>query len=71
MAHSRKSPVLIPILLPSALSATTYAAFQLGGLSLGPLMGYLAAFVFYWIFWCLGVSLVILGTSGVVGLLYV
>eukprot|EP00884_Botryococcus_braunii_P005560 jgi/Botrbrau1/15004/Bobra.0018s0103.1 len=68
MAKSRKGPIVVAVLLPLALFATTYAAFQAGVSRLGVLEGYLAAFVFYWAFWCLGVPLVLLGPSGVVGL---
>lgn len=65
MAKSSKAPLLLAVLLPLVLFASTYAAFQFGVSYLGPVKGYLAAFVMYWTVWCLAVPTALLGPAGV------
>jgi hypothetical protein len=46
------------------LVLTTYLAFRHAAVWLGPERGYLLGFLFYWIFWCLLLSLFAVGTDG-------
>lgn len=46
--------------MPALLIVTTSLVFYTAALFLGPNAGYLAGFVFYWLFWCLAVPVLIL-----------
>jgi membrane protease YdiL (CAAX protease family) len=46
---------------PPILLVSTYVAFRWGSESLGAVPGYLAGFVFYWLVWCAGLPLLVLG----------
>lgn len=53
------------IVAPWALFLTTYLVYQGAVAVLGPKLGYLAGFLFYWSVWCFGFSLWILGLDGI------
>lgn len=59
---------LFLVLLPVLLIVSTYFAFQffVGAFGLKP--GYLAGFLFYWIFWCFIIPLILVGPGGIAGL---
>lgn len=61
-------PALLLLLLPPALIATTYAAFQRAARRWGPGRGYLVGFLFYWIGWCLIGPLLLIGPQKLIGL---
>jgi uncharacterized protein len=50
--------------LPILVLATTYPAYQLFVGAWGDKIGYLAGFLFYWLFWCLLIPLWVLGRAG-------
>ena len=56
-----KLALLIPVLLIPSTSLVFWAMSRL----LGPDLGYLIGFLFYWITWCLLVPLILLGRAGV------
>ena len=61
---ARKKTALIAA--PWLLLLTTYLVFQEGAALLGPRTGYLVGFLFYWLAWCFGFPLWILGREGLV-----
>lgn len=60
MAH------IVLLVTPLVLTAPTYVAFRYLTRWLGQKPGYLAGFLFYWLFWCLVPSWWILGSYGLV-----
>jgi hypothetical protein len=60
MAH------IVLLVTPLVLTGTTYVAFRYLTRWLGQKPGYLAGFLFYWLFWCLVPSWWILGSHGLV-----
>jgi uncharacterized protein len=50
---------------PPLLIASTYLVFQALVSWWGERWGYLGGFLFFWLFWCAGFSLVVLGVDGV------
>jgi hypothetical protein len=58
----------VMIAAPVALIASMYLAFQGFSLMLGASRGYVAGFILYWIFWCIGLPVILLGVSGVASL---
>ena len=52
------------IAAPLALLPTTYVTFSVMGGLLGPKLGYLAGFLFYWICWCALLPLLTVGPDG-------
>lgn len=59
---------LFLILMPVLLIASTYFAFQYFCGTFGLKPGYLAGFLFYWIFWCISIPLILVGPRGVASL---
>lgn len=57
------------IAAPWLLILTTNLAYQWAVAGLGSKLGYLTGFLFYWIIWCFGFSLWVLGADGVLALL--
>ncbi len=59
---------LFLVLMPALLIISTFFSFQyfVGAFGLKP--GYLAGFLFYWIFWCIIIPLILVGPGGVAGL---
>ncbi len=55
---------IVLLVVPPALLGTTYFAFKGLAAWLGPARGYLAGFLFYWIFWCFLASVLIVGPEG-------
>lgn len=64
----RRGGRILLILLPGLLVPSCWAVFHFGARFLGPAAGYLAGFAFYWLIWCLGVPLALLGRRGLIGL---
>lgn len=64
----RRHPQLTLILTPLLLLLSTCIVFRVMGTTLGKKRGYLAGFLFYWIFWCVLMPLHLLGPRGVMGL---
>ncbi len=64
----RRGGRILLILLPGLLVPSCWTVFHFGARFLGPAAGYLAGFVFYWLIWCLGVPLALLGRRGLIGL---
>jgi hypothetical protein len=56
------------IVTPWVLLLTTYLVYQGAVRALGPQLGYLTGFLFYWFGWCFGLSFLILGLEGVLSL---
>jgi membrane protease YdiL (CAAX protease family) len=56
------------VLLPGLLVPSCWAVFHFGARLLGPAAGYPAGFAFYWLVWCLGVPLALLGRRNLAGL---
>lgn len=56
---------LAALALPPILLATTYLAYQAATATLGERTGYLAAFGFYWLVWCLAVPVWLIGVDGI------
>jgi membrane protease YdiL (CAAX protease family) len=52
------------IAAPPALLLTTYLTFRLSAVRLGTARGYLIGFLFYWIGWCLLLTLLTVGADG-------
>jgi membrane protease YdiL (CAAX protease family) len=52
---------LAVLLMPPPLVLSTWGAFHAFDALLGPEPGYFAGFLFYWVAWCLGFPLLILG----------
>jgi membrane protease YdiL (CAAX protease family) len=50
---------------PPVLIVTTQGAFQIFTRTFGLESGYLGGFVFYWLFWCVGMPAVVLGREGI------
>jgi membrane protease YdiL (CAAX protease family) len=59
---------VILLSLPFLLLATMVFVFRAGAANLGKEAGYLLGFAVYWLFWCLGIPLALLGRFGFVGL---
>jgi membrane protease YdiL (CAAX protease family) len=55
-------------LLPLLLLITTWAAFQLLTARFGQKTGYFLGFIFYWLFWCLTVPLILIGKESIIDL---
>jgi CAAX protease family protein len=66
MRDATKRGVLIAA--PPVLTATMFVAFQLLTRVAGLKAGYFLGFIFYWILWCVGIPLVVLGADGVFAL---
>lgn len=63
--HRRRAALLAPV----ALIPTTYVMFQVMVGWLGLRWGYLGGFLFFWLVWCGGFSVWVLGRSGLVAVL--
>lgn len=59
---------LFLVLMPALLIVSTYFAFQYFAGAFGLKPGYLAGFLFYWIFWCVIIPLILVGPAGIAGL---
>jgi len=55
------------VVMPPVLTASTWWAFHMLTVRVGPTAGYLVGFLFYWLIWCLALPLVLLGRRGVIG----
>lgn len=58
----------VMLAMPAVLIITMYLAFQWLVALLGYPLGYLAAFCLYWLGWCIGLPLLILGPKGLLDL---
>ncbi len=58
------TPQIALLLAPPFLLVTTYFVFRYAADVLGSACAYLVGFLFYWIVWCFGPSLVAVGTRG-------
>ena len=56
-------------LLPFLLLITTYTSFHFLTQYFGQKTGYFLGFVFYWLFWCLAVPILLIGKNAVIDLL--
>jgi membrane protease YdiL (CAAX protease family) len=56
---------LFIFVLPFLLLLTTSAAFYLFGEFLGKKQGYFCGFLFYWLFWCYGIPVLLIGKKSV------
>jgi uncharacterized protein len=65
---SEKARRLALVAAPGVLLVTTYVTYQQAVSAFGAKLGYLAGFLFYWIVWCLGFPLWLLGRDGVLAL---
>jgi len=66
MSEHRK--VAVAYLLPFVLLVTTGIAFYFLPLFLGQKNGYFAAFLFYWLFWCMAVPVMLTGKRSIIEL---
>jgi membrane protease YdiL (CAAX protease family) len=67
MSEDRVRKVAL-VAAPWALLLTTYLTYQQAVSAFGPRLGYLSGFLFYWIVWCGGFPLWVLGGDGVLAL---
>ena len=59
-----KTKKALLIAAPPLLIISTYFFFQQATSLLGPQLGYFVGFLFYWLVWCLGFSLAMVGWDG-------